>query len=734
MRVAITTALLIGSLVSFGNLAHGGGTPLTSVRIAQGVSGVVLVTAPPDDFSRLFIVQQGGIIRILNLVNRQLLPTPFLNIASQIVSGGEQGLLGLTFHPDYATNGFFYVSFTNTGGNSVIRRYTVSATNPNVADTTTAFPILLQSQPAGNHNGGMIDFGPDGYLYFGLGDGGGANDTFNTSQNPGTRLAKMLRIDVDGPDAFPANANDNFAIPPTNPFVGPGNPLDEIWATGLRNPWRWSFDRLTGDLWIGDVGQGAWEEIDFQPASSVGGENYGWRCMEGNSCTGLGACTCFSAALTDPVHVYSHALGCSVTGGNIYRGMAIPDLDGSYFFGDFCSARIWSFRYNGVSVSAFEERTVELDPAGIVTIGSISGFGEDAMGEVYICDLNGQVFKIVPANIASVDCNNNLIVDTIEFALGLALDCNNNGLLDSCEIVAGTAEDCDANGMIDSCEFAAGTAADCNANGLIDSCEIAAGTATDCDANGLIDSCEFAAGTAVDCNSNGVIDACDIAAGTETDCNLNGLVDACELMAGTALDCNSNGVIDSCDTANGVLDCNLNDVPDSCELAAGTAFDCNSNGILDSCDIAFFFEFDCNLNTIPDSCEITAGTALDCNSNNIPDSCDIANMTSIDIDMNGIPDECEAAQLVRSDCNGDGNRDVADAIFLLNFLFGSTGAALACEDACDVNDDGALDVADPISNLSGLFGGGPLPPAPHPMCGPDPTNDNLDCDTFATCP
>ncbi|MGE3164314.1 MAG: PQQ-dependent sugar dehydrogenase [Planctomycetota bacterium] len=766
------TAVWASMWISHTSPADAGGTPLTAVRVAQGVTGAVLVTAPPDDFGRLFIVQQGGTIRILNLVTGQLLPTPFLNIASQIVSGGEQGLLGLAFHPDFATNGFFFVSFTNSSGSSVIRRYTVSTTNPNVADTSTAFPIILQSQPASNHNGGMIAFGPDGYLYFGLGDGGGGNDSFNTSQNTGTRLAKMLRLDVDGPDAFPASANDNFAIPATNPFVGPGNPLDEIWAIGLRNPWRWSFDRLTGDLWIADVGQGAWEEIDFQPAASLGGENYGWRCMEGNVCTGLGACTCFSAALTGPIHVYSHSLGCSVSGGNVYRGMAIPDLDGTYFFADFCTARIWSLRYDGTSVSAFEERTSELDPPGTITIGSIAGFGEDAMGEVYICDLGGEVFKIVPANIASLDCNDNFIVDSIEFALGLALDCdangmldvceidagtaidcddnglidscefaagtasdcNANGLIDSCEIDAGTAIDCDANGLIDACEFAAGTAPDCNANGLIDACEIAAGTAIDCDANGLIDTCEFAAGTASDCNANGVIDACDIAAGTETDCNANGLVDDCELLAGTAVDCNANGVIDSCDVANGVLDCNLNEVPDECELAAGTDFDCNGNGLLDSCDLAFFFEFDCNLNLIPDSCELTAGTVPDCNANNVPDSCDIAAGTSMDVELNGIPDECEAAQFVRGDCNGDASVNVADAIFLLSFLFGSTGGVLACADACDINDDGGLDVADPISELSGLFGGGPLPPAPHPGCGPDPTNENLECDVFSGCP
>lgn len=699
MRFSSTIGIVLLLTLACGARVDAGGTPLTAVRVAQGVGQALYVTSPPNDFERLFIVQRTGVIRILNIVTGQLLSTAFLNISSQVgTSPNERGLLGLAFHPDYATNGFFYVCYTNTAGTSLVRRYTVSSTNPNVADTGSAFTILTQGQPEWNHNGGMIAFGPDGYLYIGFGDGGGGGDTFGNSQNLGTRLAKMLRIDVDGPDAFPS-ANDNFAIPPTNPFVGPGNPLDEIWALGLRNPWRWSFDRLTGDMWIADVGQGTWEEIDFQPASSLGGENYGWRCMEGNHCFGsaVGACTCNSTTLTDPIWEYSHSASrCSITGGYVYRGMAIPDLDGTYFYADYCTGEIWSIRYNGVSVTDFEARTAELDPPGVITIGSISSFGEDAMGELYIVDLGGEVFKIVPANIASLDCNGNFIVDSIEFALGLAVDCNNNSIMDACEITANPTLDCDDNGQIDACEFTAGTA--------------------------------------IDCNANGVIDSCDIAAGTSTDCNTNGIVDSCELTAGTALDCNSNGVIDTCDIAGGLIDCNLNDIPDECELASGTEFDCNTNGILDTCDIAFGLAQDCNLNTIPDGCEIGSANAPDCNTNGVIDSCDIGAGTSLDANLNGIPDECEASQLIRGDCNADGSFNVADAVSVLDFLFGSTGGGVDCEDSCDVNDDGSINIADAVAALDGLFGGGNLPAAPHPTCGPDPTMDNLGCDQFSPCP
>ncbi len=369
---------------------------LTTELIASGLSRPLLVTAPPGD-DRLFIIEQRGVIKIWR--NGQVLARPFLDIDALVpnISGNdERGLLGLAFHPDFAVNGYFYVDYTNLASDTVIARYTVSS-DPDSADVTSAFIILTIDQPATNHNGGTLLFGPnDGYLYIGMGDGGGSGDTGNNAQRDDTLLGKMLRIDVDG--------GTPYAIPPSNPFAGPGLPLDEIWNKGLRNPYRWSFDRATGDMYIADVGQSAWEEIDFQPAfPDSGGQNYGWRLMEGDHCYNPPQnCNPGEPFLTLPVHEYDHGgtpFRCSITGGNVYRGTAIAGLQGTYFFADFCSNQIWSFRLvNGV-VTEFTDRTAELAPGGGLAIGSIAGFGEDGSGEMYICDrgsgTNGEIYKII---------------------------------------------------------------------------------------------------------------------------------------------------------------------------------------------------------------------------------------------------------------------------------------------------------------------------------------------------
>ena len=249
--------------------------------VVSGLNLPVTVTNAGDGSGRLFIVQQTGQIRILN--GGTLLPTPFLNISGLVSCCGEQGLLGLAFHPDYANNGFFYVNYTNVAGNTVVARYEVSPTDPNVADPNSAQTVLTQNQPFSNHNGGQLAFGPDGYLYIALGDGGSGGDPQENGQNLQTWLGKILRVDINGDD-FPGDPNRNYAVPPGNPFVGDPNALDEIWAYGVRNPWRCTFDRLTGDFFIADVGQNAWEEINFQPAASAGGENYGWDVLEGMHC------------------------------------------------------------------------------------------------------------------------------------------------------------------------------------------------------------------------------------------------------------------------------------------------------------------------------------------------------------------------------------------------------------------------------------------------------------------
>ncbi len=381
--------------------AHAGGVvPLTTVRVAGGLDHAVFVTHAPNDPDRLFIVEKQGRIKILDLTTNMLLATPFLDIDSLVggglSSGDERGLLGLAFHPDYQSNGFFYVNYTNNFGTTAVQRYTVSG-NRDVADAGSGLTLMSVFQPFTNHNGGWLGFGPnDGFLYISTGDGGSGNDPGNRAQDiTNQKLGKMLRIDVDG-DNGPGG---NYGIPADNPFVNEVGD-DEIWAYGLRNPWRPSFDRATGDLYIADVGQGAREEINFQPNDSTGGENYGWRCMEGNGCTGLSGCTCNDPALTDPIHEYFHNVGRSITGGYVYRGCAIPSLQGTYFFGDFGSARIWSFTFDGVNMTNFTQRNFELSPSSDgFPIGAIASFGEDNDGEVYIVDRagasTGEFFKIV---------------------------------------------------------------------------------------------------------------------------------------------------------------------------------------------------------------------------------------------------------------------------------------------------------------------------------------------------
>lgn len=369
-------------------------TPLTTVRVASGLDAPVYVTAAPGDERRLFVLEQNlGRIRVIR--DGQLLARPFLDIGWRISFGGEQGLLGLAFHPAYASNGLFFVSYSSgSGGDSVIARYSVTL-DPEVADDNSWFEVLRIRQPDWNHNGGCIQFGPDGYLYFGLGDGGSQGDPNCNAQRGDTLLGKMLRLDVD--------RGSPYAIPPSNPFVGDPNVRDEIWSIGWRNPWRFSFDKLTGDLFVGDVGQDRLEEVSFQPAASRGGENYGWKVREGNLCYGNGQCPgsvpqCGSSSLVDPIHVFS---SCSVIGGFVYRGCAIPDLRGTYFFGDYCSGRIWSFRYNG-QVNNFTDRTGQLQPQG-GWIGNISSFGQDNCGEIYIVDYTGSVYKIVAAGPPAAD-------------------------------------------------------------------------------------------------------------------------------------------------------------------------------------------------------------------------------------------------------------------------------------------------------------------------------------------
>jgi glucose/arabinose dehydrogenase len=358
------------------------GTPaLTTRRVASGLDSPVDLKTAPGDRSRLFVVEQGGRIRILR--NGQLAPQPFLDVAANISSGGERGLLGLAFHPRYAENGRFFVNYTDRNGNTHLAEFHVSG-NPDVADATSERTILFVEQPFANHNGGGLAFGNDGMLYAGLGDGGSAGDPLGNGQNLRTRLGKMLRLDVD---------RAGF-VPPDNPFVSTPGAMPEIWAFGLRNPWRFAFDPATGDLYIGDVGQDAFEEVDVGSATRHGGENYGWNLMEGTHC--FRSASCSQAGLTLPVLDYGHDGGsCAVTGGVVYRGCRMPGYAGTYFYGDYCSAFVRSFRLEGGTAVEQRDWTSALGGG----VGQISSFGVDADGEIYIVDYSdGEVYEVVPAS------------------------------------------------------------------------------------------------------------------------------------------------------------------------------------------------------------------------------------------------------------------------------------------------------------------------------------------------
>jgi glucose/arabinose dehydrogenase len=345
---------------------------LTFTPVATGIASPTVITNAGDGSGRLFLVEQTGTIRIVR--NGVLLPAPFLNISDRLISGGERGLLGLAFPPGFSGKGYFYVNYTRSpDAATVVSRFFVSPADPDAALTTGEEIILTQAQPFANHNGGQLAFGPDGFLYVGLGDGGSGGDPQGNGQNPATLLGKLLRIDVEAGTA-------PYAIPAGNPFA------NEIWASGLRNPWRFSFDRLTGDLFLADVGQNIWEEINFQAAGAAGGANYGWNIFEGPDCFSPAVGCVEPSAYSAPVAFYNHDLGCSVTGGHVYRGPGNPGLQGVYLFGDFCSGRLWSLRPTVTSWS------MELLTQ---TNFSISTFGEDEQGALYVADYGlGTIYRI----------------------------------------------------------------------------------------------------------------------------------------------------------------------------------------------------------------------------------------------------------------------------------------------------------------------------------------------------
>ncbi|KAA3621778.1 MAG: T9SS C-terminal target domain-containing protein [Flavobacterium sp.] len=341
---------------------------------------------------RLFVVEKAGIIKILNS-DGSINATPFIDINSIVINptgvNDERGLLGLAFHPDYLNNGYFYVNYIDNGGDTQVSRFSVNAGNPDIADPGSELPIIDYIQPFSNHNGGSLAFGPDGYLYIAAGDGGSAGDPGDRAQNTQLLLGKLLRIDVDNP-----GGGNNYGIPGDNPFAGSPTEAEEIWAYGLRNPWKFSFDSMTDDLWIGDVGQGDVEEMNKQPATAAG-LNYGWRCYEGSAPYNTSGCPP-PGSLTFPEAEYSSSSGsgnCSVTGGYVYRGSLWPALQGLYFAADVCSGKLFT-----------------VDPAGtLVDLGGYGGswvsFGVDNNDELFVVDISGNIYRIIDASIAGVNDN-----------------------------------------------------------------------------------------------------------------------------------------------------------------------------------------------------------------------------------------------------------------------------------------------------------------------------------------
>jgi glucose/arabinose dehydrogenase len=371
----LATIILSSFLFFFNSNAQ---LDLELIEFANGFSLPVDIVNMGD--TRLFVVERGGTIKVV-FEDGTLNTNDFLDISDRVLDNqSERGLLGMAFHPNYLNNGYFYVNYTGTGGHTRISRFSV-ANDPNTADPNSEVILMTIDQPEWNHNGGCVRFGPDGYLYIGMGDGGSGGDPWGNAQNTNTFLGKILRLDVDN--------GTPYGIPPNNPFVNDANVLDEIWATGVRNPWRFSFDRETGDLWIGDVGQNAWEEIDFQPANSLGGENYGWKCNEGNHVFDIFSCDNM-INYVDPVHEYvnNNSVGRSVTGGVRYRGTEYSAMYGHYFFADFVSGRIWTLRDDGTGNWISQEWLNWSN-------NQISTFGEDMNGELYMAAYGqGRIYKV----------------------------------------------------------------------------------------------------------------------------------------------------------------------------------------------------------------------------------------------------------------------------------------------------------------------------------------------------
>lgn len=685
---------------------------LTTVRVATGLGTTVHVAAPPGDSNRLFVVRQSGEIQIIDLNTSTVLATPFLDLSSLVTFGGERGLFAIAFHPNYANNRKFYVSYTNTAGNSVLAQYLTSAGDPNVADAGSATILRTLAQPYANHNGGQIQFGPDGRLYWSLGDGGSANDPQERAQNDASPLGKLHRLDVDNPPTYEAADN------PGAPF------LPDVWAKGLRNPWRFSFDRLNGNLYIGDVGQDAVEEIDFQPASSIGGENYGWDCREGNIATpppgntDVG-CDPNAGGYVEPIHTEAHGQSgtCSITGGYVYRGCEIPWLSGTYFYADYCGNYIRSFRFDGTSVSELTDRTAALQPLGGGSITSIVSFGEDGNGELYIVSSAGTIYKIVCNDPSAAICGNGVLEpgEECEDPDGLTCDCEcqvktpvctDSVIQDDFETNMGwttsnasaTSGDWQRGVPVNDPNWDYDPASDYDGSGSCYLTQNVAGN-TDVDAGSVTltsPTLDTSAGgisvtyayylyltiedgvdqLLVEMSNNGdagpwfpiavhttsggldwryqVILTDDlVAAGWTPSANTK--------LRFTANDSGTQSIVEAGIDALRVChikidDCNVNCIDDPADIANLTSFDCNGNEIPDECETDVP-TCDCNGNGVNDAIDLSAGTSADCNGNGLPDECDIAAGTEIDCDGGPVGNVAAGQMRLTTFCAGCHNVD-----------------------------------------------------------------------------
>ena len=579
---------------------------LDMVQIASGLTNPSSLTSPPNDPTRLYVSELGGTVTLIDTNSGST--STFLDIDSRASSGGERGLFSIVFDSGYGTsNSYFYVSYTNNSGDSRISRFTASS--PTFANPNTELVMLEVNQDFSNHNGGGLAMGPDGMLYAAFGDGGSAGDPNNRAQNPQSLLGKLVRLDPNNSPSF---------IPADNPFVGNSSVRDEIWALGLRNPYRISFDKMTGDLWIGDVGQNATEEVDFQSASSSGGENYGWRCYEGNGTYNTSGCS-GSGAYDFPIYTYPLSGGaCSVMGGYVYRGCAMPSLSGTYFFADYCANWIRSLRYDGSAVSDVQNRTTELGWSS--SLGSVLSFGEDADGELYILSTNGTVHKIIPVNTDPV-CGNGVVES------GEECDDGNNESGDGCfeceaEIGGDICEDAyevvigdnpfDTRGA--GAEYPDPSASQCQ-NTYLDwdnSPDVwfsfnpgfdGSLTLSTCDSSSYDTSMALYRGpscgdwTQIACNGDGSgqsgcqayysrITNVSVEAGETYWIRLGGWEAATGAgtlevsYSYTAEDCNNNGWDDQLDISNGTsIDCNSNDIPDECDIESGVLTDCDGGPV-----------------------------------------------------------------------------------------------------------------------------------------------------------